>query len=119
MKSILRARVICSTLMVLLPLCAILAYGIWRSNPSDPYSVYDVHTYSSPDDSHALKVQRWEDQNGDLGWDFYLVAADGEEQLLKRTHALSGAAITDVQWADNGVDVSTRAPSGGFALTWN
>lgn len=122
MKSILRVRILCSLLLILLSLGVILGYGIWRWDifGSDrAYDIYDVRAYASPEDSRVLEVRRWKDQNSDLGWDFCLVSNDGEEQLLERTHALAGAAITSVNWTENGVDVSTKAPSGTFTLTWN
>lgn len=121
-QSILRARVLCSVLMVLIPLCALIGYGVWRWQQSlvDRYEVYEVTSYSSPDDSsRSLEVRRWKDQDGYLGWDFCLVVPDGEEQLLEHTHALAGAAITGVNWLENGVDITTRLPSGGFTLTWD
>lgn len=118
-KSILRARILCSVLIILIPLCALIGYEVWRLDLFDRYEVYEVRSYELPDNSlRTLEVRRWEDQDGYKGWDFCLVAPDGKEQLLKRTHALSNAAITGFDWWENGADITTIAPSGGFTLTW-
>lgn len=122
MKSILRARIVCSILLIVLAGGAFLGFALWRLGffdcHQDCYQVYDVSYYYPPDDSRTLEVRKWKTQDNYLGWDFCLVAPDGEEQLLERTHALGGAIITNVYWIENGVDISTRAPSGGFTLTW-
>lgn len=123
-KSIICTRAVCVILIVLLSACVCLAFACraWGIDPfhlHDRYEVYDTLTYPLPDDPRVLEVRRWEDRDNNRGWDFCLIAADGEVQLLKRTHTLSGAAITNIIWMKNGAQIETHGPSGGFTLTWN
>lgn len=117
-KSILRTRVICGILTVLLPGCLLLGlmlYTIWSKEPR----VYtETASYNKPDSELTLEVRRWveNEPDGFPGWDFVLILPDEEERLLERTHAMANAVITQVDWHNSAVTVYTRAPMGTLTL---